>query len=116
MPSGGSVILVLKILVLAVTALLIVSLVAIGRGNRRLHGRINVVFFILTMLTVFAFEGLIRLGPMLEPGWRVTQGWTSGELLALKVHLSFVIPLTVLMPAMLYTGWTRKKWWHVRLA
>jgi len=116
MPSGGAIILVLKVLVAAVTLLLLVGLFALARGNQRLHGRINFVFFLLTAATVVAFEGLIRLGPVLEENWRITRGWTAQEKLALKIHLGFVIPLTVVMPAMLYTGWKHLRRAHVTLA
>lgn len=58
--TPGNVILGLKIGVSAVTVLLIASGTAIALGRVRLHGRINIVFFILTTLTVVGFEFIIR--------------------------------------------------------
>ena len=49
--TPGLVILTLKILVGTVTLLLIASVVALRQGRPRLHGRINRVFFVLTMQT-----------------------------------------------------------------
>ena len=60
MLTGPQVILTLKVLVATVTVLLIASLVALALGKPRWHGRINTVFFALTMLTVFGFEMLIQ--------------------------------------------------------
>ena len=51
-PLGPLVILALKIAVAAVTALLVLSLVVLWRGNQRLHGRLNLVFFVLTLTAV----------------------------------------------------------------
>jgi hypothetical protein len=47
--TGPQFILLLKAAVLAVTVLFLVSLVALARGQYRLHGRINMVFFALTV-------------------------------------------------------------------
>src|SRR4051794_38014480 len=60
LPAGPDIILTLKILVTAVTVLLLASLAALARGNPRLHGRLNTVFFVLTMGTVVGFEGLLQ--------------------------------------------------------
>ena len=62
MPDGPTIILTLKILVSTVTVLFAASLIALARGNTKLHGRINTVFFILTLATVLGFEGLLRVG------------------------------------------------------
>src|SRR5205085_1181297 len=59
--TGPNVILVLKVAVAGVTGLLLASLVALRRGNYRLHGRINLVFFGLTAATLVGFEGIIRV-------------------------------------------------------
>ena len=55
MLTGPNVILTLKVAVAAVTVLLLASLVALARGQYRLHGRINLVFFTLTLAAVFVF-------------------------------------------------------------
>ena len=116
MPSGATIILILKVAVVAVTLLLLASLVVLRRGNIRLHGRLNMVFFLLTMATVLVFEGLIRFGPMIESGWSATAGWEDHHHLALNIHLVCVIPLMGVLPAMLYTGLRRKRRAHLRLA
>lgn len=116
MPSGATIILSLKVAVVAVTVLFLVSLEVLRRGNVRLHGRINIVFFILTMTAVLVFEGLIRFGPVMENGWSATQGWKPHHEVALTAHLSFVIPLMGVLPAMLYTGFKRKRRAHLALA
>jgi len=116
MPHGTIVILVLKIAVIAVTLLLLASLVVLARGNIRLHGRINTVFFFLTMITVLIFEGLIRVGPWIETGWSATHGWSEDHHLALFIHLCFTLPLMLILPAMLYTGWKHQRRLHIALA
>lgn len=116
MPSGPTVILLLKAAVAGATLLLLAALFALLRGNYRLHGRINLVFFIATMTAVLLFEAAIRIGPYVEEGWSVTQGWTDRQLLALRIHLCFVIPLTFLLPVMLVTGWRRMARLHKSLA
>ena len=63
MPNGPQIILTLKVLVVAVTLLLLASLVALLLKRPRLHGHINTVFFVLTMATVAGFE-------------RSSSGWT----------------------------------------
>ncbi len=116
MPSGYAIILVLKIATLAVTVLFLFSLLALARGNFRLHGRINKLFFTLTIAAVILFEVLIRLGPFIEDGWSVTRGWSEEQLIALRVHLCFVIPLVVVLPVMLYTGVRHRAKPHVALS
>lgn len=58
--TAGNVILVLKIAVIAVTILLVCSLVALSKGKYRLHGRINIAFFVLTMVAVIGLEIIAR--------------------------------------------------------
>jgi uncharacterized membrane protein YozB (DUF420 family) len=98
MLTGPQIILTLKVLVAAVTVLLLTSLVVLARGNKRLHGQINTLFFALTMLTVFGFEGLIQFGVP------ITSAFDAAALEALRVHLCFAIPSAVLLPVMLFTG------------
>src|SRR5206468_5348578 len=59
--TGPNVILALKVAVAAVTVLLLASLVALVRRNYRLHGRINLAFFVLTLTAVLGLELLIRV-------------------------------------------------------
>ena len=61
MPTGPEIILTLKVLVATVTILFAAALAALAAGNKKLHGRINTVFFALTMVTVLGFELLVAL-------------------------------------------------------
>jgi hypothetical protein len=106
-----NVILGLKVAVGAVTVLLVASLVALAMKRPRLHGRINFVFFVLTMTTVILFEIIVR---SFDPS--LTAGFSPEAREALRVHLWFSIPSAIVLPAMLYTGMTRKIRIHVPLA
>jgi uncharacterized membrane protein YozB (DUF420 family) len=109
-----NVILTLKVAVLAVTVLLLCSLAALARGNYRLHGRINVVFFTLSLMAVLGLELVARV---LIPGpfeTYITSNPAVHE--ALKTHLWFSVPSTFLMPAMLYTGLKGHRTVHLTFA
>ena len=101
MLTGPNVILTLKIAVAAVTVLLIAALVAVLRGNYRLHGRLNLIFFTLTLIAVLGLELVVRV---IAPD--VFAYFNSDEQLRrmLNLHLWFSVPSTFVMPAMLYTG------------
>jgi uncharacterized membrane protein YozB (DUF420 family) len=108
------VILALKVAVLAVTLLLLGSLAALARGNYRLHGRINVVFFTLTLLAVLGLELVARV---LIPEQFEVYIQSNPELRrALNIHLWFSVPSALLMPAMLYTGLRGLRTLHLVLA
>ena len=111
--TGQNVILVLKVAVAAVTVLLLASLVALWRGNYRLHGRINIVFFALTAATLVGFEGLIRV---IQPDLFKYIDGNDEIRRALNVHLCFSVPSALLMPVMLYTGLTHRRTVHLTLA
>jgi uncharacterized membrane protein YozB (DUF420 family) len=113
MLTGPMVILILKAAVLAVTLLLLASLVALLRGRQILHGRINLVFFILTLVTLVGFELLIRI---VEPD--LFDYFQQNEQLnrRLVVHLWFAVPSALLMPVMLWTGLTHRRGIHIALA
>ena len=113
MLTGENVILALKVAVAAVTVLLAASLVALARGRYRLHGRINLAFFILTLAAVLGLEVVIRF---IEP--EVFDYIRGKPELArnLRIHLCFSIPSLLLMPAMLYTGLKRLRTIHLTLA
>jgi uncharacterized membrane protein YozB (DUF420 family) len=111
--AAESIILALKIAVSAVTVLLLVSFLALLRGNIRLHGRINTVFFVLTICALVGLEVVARV---LEPDlfnefFTRKNAWTS-----LYVHLCFSLPAALLLPFMLYTGWRHKRKAHLTLA
>ena len=109
MPTGPQIIVALKVLVVAVTVLLVASLVALVRKRPRLHGQINTAFFVLTVLTVAAFEALLR--------WvDVSATFGPEARTALRTHLYFAVPSALLLPAMLVSGKMRRKRLHVALA
>src|SRR5262249_28426577 len=102
---------VLKTAVVTVTCLLLASLVALARGHYRWHGRINIVFFVLTASALVALEVVVRF---LNP--QIFDYFDSETRQALQLHLCFSLPATALMPAMLYTGLTRRRDLHLYLA
>jgi uncharacterized membrane protein YozB (DUF420 family) len=109
---GPLVILSLKIAVAAVSVLLAASLVALLRGNVRLHGRINIVFFALTATALIVFEYLIRF---FDPTM-FEEYLTPDQQRMLYVHLCFSIPSALLMPVMLFTGLRHYRAVHLTLA
>ena len=110
MLNGLTIIFTLKFLVLAVTVLYLAAIAAIATGRRRLHGRINTAFFILTMTTVVAFELLLRFGV------DVTASFSPEARQALRIHLGFAIPSALLLPVMYLTGSRGRGQWHRPLA
>lgn len=113
MLTGPNVILLLKIAVGAVTLILIASLIALARGNRRLHGRLNTVFFVLTVVALLGLEVVVR---MLDPD--IFNYFEEDPALrqSLKVHLCFSLPAAGIMPFMLLTGYKHKRKPHLILA
>ncbi|HEV3261626.1 MAG TPA: DUF420 domain-containing protein [Gemmataceae bacterium] len=111
MLSGPNVILALKVAVVTVTILLLASLVALARGNQRLHGRINIVFFVLTLAALVSLEVLIRF---IDP--RLFAYFDPETRRALTIHLCFSLPAAALLPLMLYTGMTHRRRVHLALA
>ena len=109
MLTGHHVILALKIAVAAVTLLLAASLVALSKGRYRLHGRINLAFFILTLAAVLGLEVVANF---LKPG---LFDYLRDERIFF-IHLCFSVPAVLLMPAMLYTGLTHRRTVHLFLA
>src|SRR5438132_8513049 len=111
MLTGPHVILALKIAVLAVTLVFLTSQVALLRGNYRLHGRINLVFFILTAAALLVLEVLVRL---IDP--RLFDYFDAGTKRILAIHLCFSLPSAAVMPFMLWTGLTHRRTIHLTLA
>lgn len=103
----------LKGAVIAVTVLLLASLVALSRGNYRLHGRINMVFFVLTLSALGGLEVIARV---LEP--QMFEEFISARQAtrALNIHLTFSMPAALLLPFMLFTGLRHKRTAHIALA
>src|SRR5437868_653488 len=110
MLTAETIILTLKVAVIAVTLLLAASLVALLRGRYRLHGRINIAFFILTLLALVGLEVIARL---LQPGIFAEFFERTGARTALYVHLSFSMPAAVLLFAMLLTGLRHRTRLHI---
>jgi uncharacterized membrane protein YozB (DUF420 family) len=111
--TGPNVILTLKVAVAAVTVLLIASLIAVLRGNYRLHGRLNLVFFTLTLMAVLGLELVVRvIAPDVFDYFNADQRLRQ----ALNLHLWFSVPSTFVMPAMLYTGLKGHVRTHLTLA
>ena len=114
MLTGPNVILALRVAVAAVTVLLLASLAALARGNYRLHGRINLAFFVLTLTALFGLELVTRvISPTLFQSY--FQDYPERQR-ALSIHLCFSVPAALLMPFMLYTGLTHRRAWHLGLA
>jgi uncharacterized membrane protein YozB (DUF420 family) len=111
MLTGWNVILALKIAVVLVTLLLLSSLVALWRGQYRLHGRINLAFFVLTLMALLGLELLIRV---IDP--KVFEYFDERTRRMLAIHLCFALPSAALMPVMLYTGLTHRRPIHLALA
>jgi uncharacterized membrane protein YozB (DUF420 family) len=111
--TGPQVILTLKLAVIGATLVFLSSLIALARGNYRLHGRINLVFFTLTLTALLCLEVLVRA---IDPGLFDYLYETESRRQALIVHLSFSIPAALVMPAMLYTGLTHRRRIHLVLA
>ena len=111
--DGPLVIVILKIAVGFVTLLLLASLVALARGAYRLHGRINLAFFILTLAAVLGLEIVIRF---YDPKAFAYFNEDDDLRRAMIIHLCFSVPALLLMPAMLYTGLKRLRSIHLALA
>jgi uncharacterized membrane protein YozB (DUF420 family) len=106
--TGPNVILGLKVAVGSVTVLLAAALVMLARGNYRWHGRINTVFFVLTLTAVLGLEFLIRF---VDP--TLFDYFDESAQRMMRIHLSFSIPSTILLPVMLLSGWSGRRRLHV---
>jgi hypothetical protein len=104
--------LTLKVAVIAVTLLLVASLTALIRGNYWLHGRINIVFFVLTITALVSLELIVRI---IHPEIFDEYFQRTGAATALAVHLSFSVPAALLLPLMLFTGLRRRRRVHIGL-
>ena len=109
--TGPNIILTLKVAVVAVTLLLLASLIALAKGRQRLHGRINIAFFILTVIALLSLELAARI---VDP--RLFDYFDEPTRRILAIHLSFSLPSAFLLPFMLYTGYTHRRRVHLTLA
>ncbi len=112
MLTAETVLLTLKIAVVAVTILLAVSLTALARGNYRLHGRLNLVFFILVLVALLGFELVAQL---VNPGMLREFLRQQDALIAFYIHLGFSVPAALVLPAMLWTGLRHSRSIHISL-
>jgi uncharacterized membrane protein YozB (DUF420 family) len=108
--TGSQVILALKVAVSAVTVLLAASAIALARGNIRLHGRINMVFFALTVTAVCSLEIIVRF---INPD--IFSYLDESAKRALSVHLCFSVPSALVLPVMLFTGLSHRRVIHIAL-
>jgi|SRR5581483_3451238 len=110
--AAETVILTLKIAVIAVTALFLGSLTALWRGRYVLHGRINTLFFVLTLLALLGLEVVARiLSPdMFSAFLDAHHAWP-----AMYTHLSFSLPAAAVLPFMLWTGRSHRRKIHIAL-
>lgn len=111
MLTGPNVILTLKVAVCIVTLIFLTSLIALARGNYRLHGGINMVFFVLTLIALVSLELAARI---IDP--TLFDYFDEGTRQILAIHLCFSLPSAAIMPVMLFTGLTHRRRWHLTLA
>ncbi len=108
--TGPNIIFTLKIAVAAVSLILAASLVCLLMGKYRWHGRLNLVFFVLTLSAVLGLEAIIRF---VDPS--IFEYFNDDDRRKMNVHLGFSIPSTILLPLMLVTGLSRRRRGHVIL-
>ena len=110
MLTGPNVILTLKIAVATVTVILALSLICAARGRYKWHGRLNIVFFLLTLVAVLGLELVIRVA---DP--TLFDYFNQRTRRAMAIHLCFSIPSTLMLPFMLFTGLRHRRRVHVSI-
>lgn len=108
MLTGPTVILILKIAVATVTVILLAALACAAAGKYRWHGRLNMVFFALTLVAVLGLEAIIRV---IDPA--LFDYFDDQTRQMMTIHLSFSIPSTILMFVMLASGLTHRRLLHI---
>ncbi len=108
--NAGLIILILKVAVAAVTILWIGSLIALAFGKTRLHGRINIAFFILTLAALLGLELIVRI---ISPGVFDNYFARHHAENAMSVHLWFSIPSALLLFVMLFSGLRHRRNFHI---
>lgn len=106
--TAGLIILILKVAVIAVTVLWLASLAALVTGRIRLHGRINIVFFALTLAALIGLELIARV---IVP--EIFDDYVKEHGDALRIHLAFSLPSAALLFLMLFTGLKHKRIFHI---
>lgn len=108
--NPGAIILTLKIAVGAVTIVWFSSLIALALGRVRLHGRINIVFFVLTLAALVGLEVIVRvISPNLFDSF--LRDRQAQDMLIL--HLGFSMPSAALLFVMLFTGLKHHRRLHI---
>ena len=106
--TAGLIILILKIAVAVVTGLFLASLVALALGRTKIHGRINIAFFALTMAALVGLELIARV---IVP--EVFDDYVREHGDVLRVHLAFSLPSAGMLFVMLFTGLWRRRYLHI---
>jgi hypothetical protein len=104
-------IITLKLAVGLVTVLYIAAIIALLAKKPKWHGRINTVFFLLTMVALIGFEIVIRI---IFPD--MTSAFSDEAMSALRIHLCFALPSALVLPLMMVTGIKRLIKLHIPLA
>lgn len=106
--NAGFIILILKVAVIAVTVIWLASLLALWLGHRQLHGRINLVFFALTLAALIGLEVIVRI---ISPG--IFDNYEHHIENAMNIHLVFSVPAAVLLFVMLFSGYKHQRNFHI---
>ncbi len=106
--NAGLIILILKIAVATVTVLWIASMIALAFGRTRLHGRINIAFFALTLVAVVGLELMARFIMR-----NTFDDYVRDNGDALRVHLAFSLPSAAMLFLMLFTGLKHRRNFHI---
>lgn len=117
MALGPSLILALKAAVTAATLVWLLSLAALWSGKPRLHGRINLAFFVLALSAILGLEMASRvIYPLIRPDEQdLFSYFDDATRRALRIHLCFAVPAALVLVGMLTTGLTGLRAVHVRL-
>jgi hypothetical protein len=98
---------------MAVTVLLLLSLMALWRGRYRMHGWLNFTCFVLTVVALLGLEVVARL---VDPDLFSYFDSDPDLKRALGRHIFFSVPAAVVMPAMLLTGARHLRTLHLSLS
>ena len=117
MALGPFLILALKAAVTGATLVWLLSLAALWYGKPRLHGRINMAFFVLALCAILGLEMVARVVyPLIREEPRdLFFYFDETTRNALRIHLCFAVPAALCLVGMLTTGLRGMPAVHVRL-